>query len=453
MIGGALQLNAANGGVVTQRSVIDPTRSYTVSVWVNMTNTNGTQTFVSLPGSDVSNFYLQRAGWLNGGFVMDVFSADSSSSAYYVAASTTIPVANRWYHVTGVHDAEARQVRVYVDGRLEGQAAAPNGSFANSGPLAFGYSKYSGARYDGTDARLDDVRVYNRALTSAEVAAVFQDTGTPAAAAPVVAMTAPAGGTSYTAPATVSLSATATTTDGTIARVEFYNGGTLLGTDTAAPYSFSWSSVAAGTYTLTARAVGSNGQATVSAPVSITVTAAAAAPVVAMTAPAGGTSYTAPATVSLSATATTTDGTIARVEFYNGGTLLGTDTTAPYTYSWSGVAAGSYTLTARAVGSNGQATVSAPASITVTTAVAPVVAMTAPAGGTSYTAPATVSLSATATTTDGTIARVEFYNGGTLLGTDTAAPYSFSWSSVAAGTYTLTARAVGSNGQATVSAR
>jgi cytochrome c peroxidase len=347
MIGGALQLNAANGGVVTQRSVIDPTRSYTVSVWVNMTNTNGTQTFVSLPGSDVSNFYLQRAGWLNGGFAMDVFSADSSSSAYYVAASTTIPVANRWYHVTGVHDAEARRVRVYVDGRLEAEAAAPNGSFANSGPLAFGYAKYSGTRHDGTDARLDDVRVFNRALTSAEVAAVFQDTGAPAAAAPVVAMTAPAGGTSYTAPATVSLSATATTTDGTIARVEFYNGGTLLGTDTTAPYTYSWSGVAAGSYTLTARAVGSNGQATVSAPASITVTTAAAAPVVAMTAPAGGTSYTAPATVSLSATATTTDGTIARVEFYNGGTLLGTDTAAPYSFSWSSVAAGTYTLTAQ----------------------------------------------------------------------------------------------------------
>jgi hypothetical protein len=66
-------------------------------------------------------------------------------------------------------------VRVYVDGRLEAEAAAPNGSFANSGPLAFGYAKYSGTRYDGTDARLDDVRVFNRALTSAEVAAVFQE--------------------------------------------------------------------------------------------------------------------------------------------------------------------------------------------------------------------------------------------------------------------------------------
>ena len=44
-----------------------------------------------------------------------------------------------------------------------------------------------------------------------------------------------------------------------------------------------------------------------------------------------------------------------------------------------------------------------------------------------------MTLSATATRLDGTVARVEFYNGSTLLNSDTAAPYAFTWSNVAGG--------------------
>ena len=71
---------------------------------------------------------------------------------------------------------------------------------------------------------------------------------------PSVTLTQPADGATFTAPATVNLAATASDTDGTVAKVEFFNGATKLGEDTTAPYSFTWSGVAAGTYTLTARA-------------------------------------------------------------------------------------------------------------------------------------------------------------------------------------------------------
>lgn len=104
---------------------------------------------------------------------MDVYPSDSTAVEDYAAASTTIPIANQWYHIAGVYDAAAKQVRMYVNGRLEGQVPAPGGSFANTGPLAFGFAKYGGARSDGNDARLDDVRVFNSALTASEVLTVF----------------------------------------------------------------------------------------------------------------------------------------------------------------------------------------------------------------------------------------------------------------------------------------
>ncbi|GAA2871351.1 cellulose 1,4-beta-cellobiosidase [Actinoplanes cyaneus] len=63
-----------------------------------------------------------------------------------------------------------------------------------------------------------------------------------------------------------------------------------------------------------------------------------AAPTVAISSPAANTRYTAPASIPIAATATAASGqSIAKVEFYHDGLLLGTDTSAPYAYTWSGV--------------------------------------------------------------------------------------------------------------------
>src|SRR5207253_7617546 len=71
----------------------------------------------------------------------------------------------------------------------------------------------------------------------------------------ITALTAPANGATFTAPATINLAASVTPNGHTITKVQFYNGTTLLGENTTAPYAFAWSSVVAGSYTLTARAV------------------------------------------------------------------------------------------------------------------------------------------------------------------------------------------------------
>lgn len=94
--------------------------------------------------------------------------------------------------------------------------------------------------------------------------------------APAVSLTAPAPGATFAAPATVTLSANASDSDGTIASVTFYQGTTALGTDTSAPYSFAWSNVGAGSYTLTAVAVDNNNASTTSTAATITVTGTSA---------------------------------------------------------------------------------------------------------------------------------------------------------------------------------
>src|SRR5262249_15814384 len=86
-----------------------------------------------------------------------------------------------------------------------------------------------------------------------------------------VSITSPSSGTSFTAPANMTITATASDSDGTVSKVDFYANGSLIGTANASPYSFSWNNVAAGSYSLTAIATDNQGAVTTSAPVSITV--------------------------------------------------------------------------------------------------------------------------------------------------------------------------------------
>jgi RHS repeat-associated protein len=118
-------------------------------------------------------------------------------------------------------------------------------------------------------------------------------------------------------------------------------------------------------------------------------------------------------------------------------------TASPYSYTWTEVPAGSYSLTAKAT--------SAARTITVNANQAPTVGLTSPTEGQSFTAPATVTLTANATDTDGTIAKVEFYRGTTLIGTSTNSPYSVTWTDAPAGSYSLTAKATDDKGAVTTS--
>ena len=256
---------------------------------------------------------------------------------------------------------------------------------------------------------------------------------------PVVSLTAPANGSTYTAPAGITLNATASDSDG-ISKIEFYNGATLLGTDTASPYSWPLANVGTGSYIYTAKAYDSLNASASSEPVAVTVNAANTPPTVSLTAPVNGSTYTAPAAITLNATASDSDG-ISKVEFYNGATLLGTDTASPYSWSLTNVAAGSYSYTAKAYDTLNAVTTSTVVGVSVNAAnTPPTVSLTAPTNGSTYTAPAAITLNATASDSDG-ISKVEFYNGATLLGTDTTSPYSWPLANVAAGSYSYIAKA------------
>jgi hypothetical protein len=89
--------------------------------------------------------------------------------------------------------------------------------------------------------------------------------------APQITLTSPVNNASFAIGSSITLSANATDTDGTISKVEFYRGATLLGQDNTSPYNLTWTNVLAGNYSITAKATDNAGATTVSNPITITI--------------------------------------------------------------------------------------------------------------------------------------------------------------------------------------
>jgi hypothetical protein len=170
-----------------------------------------------------------------------------------------------------------------------------------------------------------------------------------------------------------------------------------------------------------------------------------------ITAPQAGATFASPGPVPITAAATDPDGSVTQVAFFANGSLIGTDAAAPYQLSWTSVAPGSYALTARSTDNAGASTSSAPVSITVTGNVPPSVSITSPVPNSRFRARSSITITAAAQDPDGSVGQVTFLSGTTVLGSDATAPYSFTWSNVAPGSYTLRARATDNLGATTTS--
>ncbi|MEW5977242.1 MAG: DNRLRE domain-containing protein [Acidobacteriota bacterium] len=181
-------------------------------------------------------------------------------------------------------------------------------------------------------------------------------------ASPTINLTSPTNGTSYVAPASIALVVTATDSDGSITKVDFYSGTTLLGTNTQPDsstsnrYTFNWTNVSFGSYSLTAVASDDGGSTMAAQPVAVAVAPPNVPPTATLTSPITGSTYSDGSSVALTATASDLDGSISRVEFFDGSTLIGTaiSPSGPGIYSviWPNASAGVHSLTAKATDSS-----------------------------------------------------------------------------------------------------
>jgi Big-like domain-containing protein len=151
-----------------------------------------------------------------------------------------------------------------------------------------------------------------------------------------------------------------------VTNVEFLVDTALIGTSTVVPYSAMANNLSAGTHALTATAFDNTGlKATNSITITVTPAVADVPPTVSLTNPAPNTSFQAPATFSIGATASDSDGSVTNVQFLVNGTVIGNSAVVPYSAIANNLTAGNYTLTAIA-SDNGGLTATNSISVTVT---------------------------------------------------------------------------------------
>ena len=151
----------------------------------------------------------------------------------------------------------------------------------------------------------------------------------------------------------------------------------------------------------------------------------------------------------VSANATVVPGTITNVDFYVDATLVGNDTTSPFSFVVSGASAGAHALKAVATDSGGIMATSLVVNVTAAN-LSPSVTVTNPAGGSQILVGSSVSIGASATD-DSAITNVDFYVDGGLVGGDNTSPYAAPWTATA-GAHALTAVAYDNDGLSKTSA-
>jgi large repetitive protein len=163
------------GAITTAGPVLDTTKSFTVSAWVNLTDTGDYRVAVQQRGTQQDGFSLRydkvANRWQFGRWDVDT----ASPPHHYEANSTTVPATNTWTHLTGVYDATTHGMTLYVNGAAQGTATDPT-PFAAAGPLVIGHDIWAGNPCCGWVGGLADVQVYQQALSAAQVGAVYAGT-------------------------------------------------------------------------------------------------------------------------------------------------------------------------------------------------------------------------------------------------------------------------------------
>ncbi len=154
---------------------------------------------------------------------------------------------------------------------------------------------------------------------------------------PIVALTSPADGSSYTSPINLTLAATASEPSGTIAKVEFFDNGVILGQATASPYTYAWNNAPGGSHSLTAKATDAVGNATLSAPVRLSISGPPNhKPVLVSVAGASPNPANAGQLVSFSVAATDADGDTLSYAWDFGDSTVGANAATTHAYTTAG---------------------------------------------------------------------------------------------------------------------
>ncbi|MEV0902629.1 LamG-like jellyroll fold domain-containing protein [Actinoplanes sp. NPDC049802] len=155
------------------RPVLRTDQSFTVSAWVMLGSEEPvSRTVIAQRGTHESAFFLKYRGD-TGTWEFVVAALDATTANFDGLQSTSKAEAGVWTHLTGVYDAARQHIRIYVNGTLEGTAGVGFTPFNATGSLLVGRNLYHDAVVDQWYGGIDDVAIYQGAMTEGAVSALF----------------------------------------------------------------------------------------------------------------------------------------------------------------------------------------------------------------------------------------------------------------------------------------
>jgi hypothetical protein len=149
------------GEADTGAALANPRGSYSVSAWVRLDEAGQDfQTVVSQDTGTHSAFFLQYSGQDQRWAMSDVGLRTLSPEK---------PEPGRWYHLVGVRDVKAGTLSLYVDGE-HAQTKSACLADAGEGNTVIGRAQYGGQEVDHLRGDVDEVRIFDRALSPEEIA-------------------------------------------------------------------------------------------------------------------------------------------------------------------------------------------------------------------------------------------------------------------------------------------
>ncbi|MBI3231684.1 MAG: fibronectin type III domain-containing protein [Candidatus Doudnabacteria bacterium] len=215
-VNGGLSFDGVDDYVLIPNSPsLSPTTAITLTAWVNISNTNTTKMIVAKYDSTGASYFLRVGG------SRVRFNVNAGGTLSGPPDSATLLSPNTWYHIVGTYD--GTQAKLYINGLLNTSIAKSGAINVTSLPVNIGRH---GSNLMFMQGLIDEVRVYDRALSQSEVTALYNFSGTPSdTQPPSVSITSPAAASSVAGTIKVDVSASDNVQ---VASVELYKDNQFI---------------------------------------------------------------------------------------------------------------------------------------------------------------------------------------------------------------------------------
>ncbi|MFF7579147.1 LamG-like jellyroll fold domain-containing protein [Streptomyces sp. NPDC008061] len=168
--GTAMQLDGVDDFAATDVPVLDTDHGFAVSAWVKLSRLPTKAAIIAAqPGNESPGFELYYSSsyerWVFNQYAADVAGAGLIRAMAPAPGGVEV---GKWTHLVGAYDEAAKRIELYVDGQLVGQTALPSAWNARRG-LILGAGFYSGLPANYLPGAIDDVQLFDRSVTAADV--------------------------------------------------------------------------------------------------------------------------------------------------------------------------------------------------------------------------------------------------------------------------------------------